>query len=94
MRGNQVFKFEQTEPLLLDLLTKDYRDVLMQATRPILFVSGELSPLFPTQLTTYYVETAQHAQSFLVKGACHLPYAERPDETNHVLLTFLQENGC
>ena len=94
MRGNQLFKFEQTEPLLLDLLTKDYRDVLKQTTRPILFVSGELSPLFPTQLTTYYVETAQHAQSFLVKGAGHLPYAESPDETNHVLLTFLQENGC
>ncbi|GAB2021246.1 hypothetical protein RyT2_03200 [Pseudolactococcus yaeyamensis] len=93
MRGNQVFKFEQTEPLLLDLLTKDYRDVLKQTTRPILFISGELSPLFPTQLMAYYVETAKHAQSFLAKGAGHLPYAESPDETNHVLLTFLQENG-
>jgi non-heme chloroperoxidase len=94
MRGNQVFKFEETEPLLLDLLTKDYRDVLKQTTRPILFISGELSPLFPTQLTAYYVQTAQHAQSFLAKGAGHLPYAESPDETNQVLLDFLRENGC
>ena len=93
MRGNQVFKFEQTEPLLLDLLTKDYRDVLKQTTIPILFISGELSPLFPTQLTDYYVQTAKHAKSFLAKGSGHLPYAESPDETNQVLLAFLRENG-
>ena len=93
MRGNQVFKFEQTEPLWLDLLTKDYRDVLKQTTIPILFISGELSPLFPTQLTDYYVQTAKHAKSFLAKGSGHLPYAESPDETNQVLLAFLRENG-
>ena len=75
-------------------MEKDYRDVLKQTTRPILFISGELSPLFPTQLTAYYVQTAQHAQSFLAKGAGHLPYAESPDETNQVLLDFLRENGC
>ncbi|GHU44260.1 hydrolase signal peptide protein [Bacilli bacterium] len=93
MRSNQAFHFEQTEPLLLDLLTKDYRDVLKQTTCPILFISGELSPLFPTQLMAYYVENAQHAQSFLAKGAGHLPYAENPDETNQILQAFLQENG-
>jgi pimeloyl-ACP methyl ester carboxylesterase len=71
------------------MLTKDYRDVLKQTTIPILFISGELPPLFPTQLTDYYVQAAKHAKSFLAKGSGHLPYAESPDETNQVLLDFL-----
>lgn len=93
MRGNQSFDFEATQGLLLDLLTKDYRDVLQNSQLPVLFIGGDASPLFPSQLTDYYTQTAKHGQSYLAKGCGHLPYAESPDEINQVLWHFLQGNA-
>lgn len=93
MRGNQSFDFVATQGLLLDLLTKDYRDVLETIEKPILFISGERSPLFPLGLMPYYAQTAKAGQSYLAKGCGHLPYAESPEEINQVLWSFIKQHA-
>ncbi|MDR1606175.1 MAG: alpha/beta hydrolase [Streptococcaceae bacterium] len=84
------FDLVQTQPLLLDFLSKDYRDVLDRLQLPLLYIAGEQSPLFPTGLIAYYQETNPTARTYLAAGSGHLPYAECADDFNQVLLSFLQ----
>ncbi len=58
-------------------------------TCPVMFVSGEEDPLFPSELLASYVPHFPNAKIEIVKDAGHSPYFEQPDVFNALLEDFI-----
>ena len=61
---------------------------------PVLFVSGEADPLFPSEQLASYVPHFQDARLEVIKDAGHSPYFEQPGVFNRLLATFLERGNA
>lgn len=87
------FDFKLTRPLLLDGLVQDWRDVLPLEDRPHLFLSGDDSPLYPSDYPEVALKLQGDAKSigYHFMGVGHVPHLESFDEFNKILLVFLKQ---
>lgn len=61
---------------------------------PVLFVSGESDPLFPSEQLASYVPHFPDARLEVVRDAGHSPYFEQPVTFNGLLEAFLQRGNA
>ncbi|MCH4168650.1 MAG: alpha/beta hydrolase [Streptococcaceae bacterium] len=92
MNQNAIpFNLRKTKPLLLDFLTRDYRDIAFQTELPQLFISGEYSPLFKKEMAIFLAQEANNGQAFIAEDCGHIPQSEHPELVNPIILNFLQQ---
>lgn len=70
----------------------DQSGKLAELARPILLIWGEKDPLFPVELATRAHARMPGSRLVLIEGAGHTPQAERPDEFNRALATFIRRS--
>lgn len=91
VQAEHPFNYEQNEPLLLNHLVQDWRDVIRTyRDLPQLFVAGGESPLWSSD----YAATCQHitddqAEVAIVPHTGHLPHVEDPETFNTILTSFV-----
>lgn len=87
------FDFKLTHPLLVDGIVQDWRDVLPAEHRPHLFMSGDASPLYPSNYPEVALKLQGNAQSqtYHFEGVGHVPHLESADEFNQVALAFWKD---
>lgn len=61
--------------------------------QPVLFISGEEDPLFPSEQLASYVPHFRNARIEVVKDAGHSPYFEQPAVFNRLLADFLERGN-
>ncbi|MBS7576463.1 MULTISPECIES: alpha/beta hydrolase [unclassified Enterococcus] len=86
-----AFDLNQTKPLLLDFLTRDYRDIAFQTELPQLFVSGEYSPLFKKEQAEFLAQQAINGYALIAQDCGHIPQSEHPELVNPAILTFIRQ---
>ncbi len=75
--------------LLLDHITRDWRQVVARIKIPTTIVSAEQS-LFPAASGTYLARTMPHAKQVVVAaadGGSHMMFAENPELVNNLILS-------
>lgn len=85
------FDFSYNEPLLIDSLMQDWRDVVRREHIPHLFIAGSQSSLWSSDHAQAVAEMSSLGYSHIVSGAGHIPHIEMPDEFNQVVLEFISE---
>lgn len=91
VQADHAFNYDQNEPLLLNHLVQDWRDVIhTYADVPQLFIAGGESPLWSCDYakTCQYIANDQ-ATVTVIPHTGHLPHVEDPDAVNAALATFL-----
>ncbi|MCQ9197006.1 alpha/beta hydrolase [Pediococcus pentosaceus] len=68
---------------------KDWRFVLEQATKPVLFIMGEKSPFFDSTKTAELSALNANIMVNVMKNVGHIPMAEDPTEFNRLVLQFV-----
>lgn len=92
MNQNAIpFNLTQTKPLLLDFLTRDYRDITFQTELPQLFISGEYSPLFKKEMASFLAREAKNGQALIAEDSGHIPQSEHPELVNPSILKFVKQ---
>ncbi|MBM7617024.1 pimeloyl-ACP methyl ester carboxylesterase [Weissella uvarum] len=91
LQADYPFDYQATEPLLLDHLVQDWRDVVAaKATSPHLMVTGGESPLWSNK----YVQACQNFAEGTIEATNipetgHLPHVEKPEAVNPIILDFI-----
>lgn len=85
------FDLEKTKPLLLDFLTRDYRDIAFQAKLPQLFISGEYSPLFKKEQANFLAQQAINGHAYIAEDCGHIPQSEHPELVNPAIMKFFKQ---
>ncbi|MGO3365020.1 MAG: alpha/beta fold hydrolase [Leuconostoc falkenbergense] len=86
----QPFDFQYNEPLLLDSLMQDWRDVLRREQVKHLFIAGQDSPLWPSVHVETVVAMSKNGQGITIDIAGHIPHIEAPDQFNDAVLNFVR----
>jgi non-heme chloroperoxidase len=68
---------------------KDWRFVLKEATKPVLFIMGEKSPFFNAEKAGILKDLNANIKVDIMKNVGHIPMAEDPAEFNQLVLRFL-----
>ena len=68
-------------------------DMLAGIEQPVLFISGEEDPLFPSEQLASYVPHFKDGRIEVVKDAGHSPYFEQPQVFNSLLADFLERGN-
>lgn len=87
----QPFDFKFNQPLLLNSLIQDWRDVVRREQVPHLFIAGDASPLWPADHAKVASNMAPKGRYAMVKGAGHIPHLEDPVTFNTIVRNFIRE---
>lgn len=71
------------------LAAYDVRDRLGAIVAPVLAVWGEYDAVAPEAAARAIADAVARGEAACIRGAAHLPPAERPDETAHAMTRFL-----
>lgn len=68
----------------------DVKELLPAIKAPTLVVWGDEDPVIPVKYSEVFASQIKGARLKIIEGAGHMPYLERPEETNAVILKFLK----
>ncbi|WP_353989176.1 alpha/beta hydrolase [Pediococcus argentinicus] len=77
--------------LMTDHSLKDWRQVLKDSDKPVLFILGEQSPFYDIRDSNQLEQFGNNVEIKHIDQAGHLPMAEQPDQFNEILLQFIKE---
>ena len=83
---------DQNYDFLIDHSFQDWRDVILDAKLPILFVAGGKSPYFNPKFASVAAQLNDHAESCMIPDCGHVIQLEKPKKLKEVLLTFLNKH--
>ncbi|WP_165314741.1 alpha/beta fold hydrolase [Weissella sagaensis] len=93
-KTNQLhpFNFERNLPLVVDHLSQNWCDVLMNIDKPQLFLTGEQSPMWSSAHGARCVSLTKQNEgmTYEFKGVGHMPHIESPGELNDVVFDFIR----
>jgi len=81
-------------PFLNDMKACDQFDVMERIgalNLPVLAVCGDQDIMTPPKYSTYLADNMPHAKAVIIPGGTHFVFAEKPNEVNQAIETFLQE---
>lgn len=87
-----TFNYERNLKLLINHLSQDWCDVLMNINKPQLFLTGGASPMWSSEHGKRCVTLTNnnYGKTYEFKGVGHMPHIESPDEFNQILLDFIK----
>ena len=68
----------------------DVKELLPAIKALALVVWGENDPVIPMKYAEVFASEIKGARLEIIKGAGHMPYLERPEETNRIIANFLR----
>lgn len=86
------FDFQLGRPLLLNVITQDWRPVLTQESVPHFFLAGSESPVFPPEHAQAALALThnQMSQSLTFTGCGHIPHLEDASLFNEAVINFIE----
>jgi pimeloyl-ACP methyl ester carboxylesterase len=69
-------------------------DAIRDLRRPVLLVTGALSPPFALRITDYLEELLPIVERTEIRGASHVMHVEEPAATNAAILEFLERHSA
>ena len=86
------FDFKYNQPLLIDGMVQDWRDVIQAETIPHLFLAGTASPLYPVAHAeqALALQIVPGSAMHVFDGVGHIPHLEVVTEFNEVVVAFLR----
>lgn len=91
-QGTRQFDYDLNRPLLYDHAFQDWRDVIAQVTKPVLFVAGAESPFWAPAHAAASAKLTPQGQAFVMPAAGHIVMAEQTEKFNQVMLDFLADD--
>ncbi|AFT82086.1 alpha/beta hydrolase [Leuconostoc carnosum] len=90
-KNYRPFDFVYNEPLLIDSIVQDWRDVVRREYVPHLFVAGDKSPLWSAEHAQLSAELTQYGESYVIADVGHMPHIEGANEFNQIVLKFIDQ---